>query len=87
MLLRSGSELRSFIFIYGVYLYSERSMLSSEEGSDRLVSALLRIISALIQFLRVEKQEHRLSGVLLSGFDDELLPQLEESLNQLYSGL
>jgi hypothetical protein len=87
ILLRSGSELRSFIFINGVYLYSERLMLSSEEGSDRLVSALLRIISALIQFLRVEKQEHRLSGVLLSGFDYELLPQLEESLNQLYSGL
>lgn len=87
VLLKSGNELCSLVFINGVYLFSERTMLSTEEDSGQLVGVLLRTISALIQFLRVQKQEHRLSGVLLSGFEGELISQLEVGLSQLHYGL
>jgi hypothetical protein len=74
------SELFSFIFINGSYIFSERSALNVPEDSQACLSALLRSLSLLIQFLQSQKSRHTIKDLFIYGLSQAVTGSLRQSL-------
>lgn len=65
-----GKNLVSLLFENGIYIFSNRSRLLSERGTDAFADELLGKLSSLIQFNKSQKSEHTLNMSLYAGLDE-----------------
>lgn len=72
-----GKNLVSLLFENGVYIFSTRSRLLSERGSDAFANEVSGKLSSLIQFNKSQKSEHVLNMSLYAGLDDFELDALK----------
>lgn len=65
-----GKNLVSLLFENGIYIFSTRSRLLSERGTDAFADELSGKLSSLIQFNKSQKSEHTLNMSLYAGLDE-----------------
>jgi Tfp pilus assembly protein, ATPase PilM len=65
-----GKNLVSLLFENGIYIFSNRSRLLSERGTDAFADELSGKLSSLIQFNKSQKSEHTLNLSLYAGLDE-----------------
>ncbi|MEO1815710.1 MAG: hypothetical protein ABGU93_09005 [Acetobacterium sp.] len=65
-----GKNLISILFENGIYIFSNRSRLLSERGTDAFADELSGKLSSLIQFNKSQKSEHTLNMSLYAGLDE-----------------
>lgn len=65
-----GKNLISLLFENGIYIFSSRSRLLSERGTDAFADELSGKLSSLIQFNKSQKSEHTLNMSLYAGLDE-----------------
>lgn len=65
-----GKNLVSLLFENGIYIFSNRSRLLSERGTDAFADELLGKLSSLIQFNKSQKSEYTLNMSLYAGLDE-----------------
>lgn len=65
-----GNNLLSLLFENGLYIFSNRSRLMADRGTDAFASELSTRLSSLIQFNKSEKSEHTLVMSLYAGLDE-----------------
>jgi hypothetical protein len=65
-----GKNLISLLFENGIYIFSNRSRLLSECGSDAFADELSGKLSSLIQFNKSQKSEYTLNMSLYAGLDE-----------------
>ncbi|MBU4540115.1 MAG: hypothetical protein KJ774_02690 [Firmicutes bacterium] len=65
-----GKNLISVLFENGLYIFSNRSRLLSERGTDAFADELSGKLSSLIQFNKSQKSEHTLNMSLYAGLDE-----------------
>ena len=68
-----GKNLVSLLFENGLYIFSNRSRLLSERGTDAFADELSGKLSSLIQFNKSQKSEHTLNMSLYAGLDEDEL--------------
>lgn len=73
-----GKNLVSLLFENGIYIFSNRSRLLSERGTDAFADELSGKLSSLIQFNKSQKSEHTLNMSLYAGLDEFELSRLRE---------
>ena len=71
-----GKNLISILFENGIYIFSNRSRLLSERGTDAFADELSGKLSSLIQFNKSQKSEHTLNMSLYAGLDEFELNRL-----------
>jgi len=71
-----GKNLVSLLFENGIYIFSNRSRLLSERGTDAFADELSGKLSSLIQFNKSQKSEHTLNMSLYAGLDEYELNSL-----------
>lgn len=72
-----GKNLVSFLFENGIYIFSTRSRLLSERGTDAFADELSGKLSSLIQFNKSQKSAHALNMSLYAGLDEYELNALK----------
>ena len=72
-----GNNLISLLFENGFYIFSNRSRLMADRGTDAFASELSTRLSSLIQFNKSEKSEHTLVMSLYAGLDEFELNMLK----------
>jgi len=72
-----GNNLISLLFENGLYIFSNRSRLMADRGTDAFASELSTRLSSLIQFNKSEKSEHTLVMSLYAGLDEFELNTLQ----------
>lgn len=65
-----GKNLVSLLFENGIYIFSNRSRLLSERGTDAFADELSGKLSSLIQFNKSQKSEYTLNMSLYAGLDE-----------------
>ncbi|AWW27150.1 hypothetical protein ACIZ62_01145 [Acetobacterium carbinolicum] len=65
-----GKNLVSLLFENGIYIFSNRSRLLAERGTDAFADELFGKLSSLIQFNKSQKSEHTLNMSLYAGLDE-----------------
>lgn len=71
-----GKNLISLLFENGQYIFSNRSRLLSERGTDAFADELSGKLSSLIQFSKSQKSEYTLNMSLYAGLDEYELSSL-----------
>ncbi|KNZ43119.1 pilus assembly protein PilM [Acetobacterium bakii] len=72
-----GNNLLSLLFENGRYIFSTRSRLMADRGTEAFASELSTRLSSLIQFNKSEKSEHTLVMSLYAGLDEYELNSLK----------
>ena len=72
-----GNNLVSLLFENGLYIFSNRSRLMADRGTEAFASELSTKLSSLIQFNKSEKSEHTLVMSLYAGLDEYELNSLK----------
>jgi len=72
-----GKNLVSLLFENGLYIFSTRSRLLAESGTEALADELSGKLSSLIQFSKSQKSEHTLNMSLYAGLDEFELEALK----------
>ncbi|MBC3796778.1 type IV pilus biogenesis protein PilM [Acetobacterium tundrae] len=72
-----GRDLLSILFENGLYIFSTRSRLMSERGTDAFADELSAKLSSLIQFNKSQKSEYSLNISLYAGLDEFELNSLK----------
>ncbi|MBC3804443.1 hypothetical protein GH808_08360 [Acetobacterium fimetarium] len=72
-----GKDMLSILFENGLYIFSTRSRLMADRGTDAFADELSAKLSSLIQFNKSQKSEYSLNMSLYAGLDEDELNALK----------